>query len=146
MTDFIKCLIHFSYIYYSKKEGEVYKYYNSIDNVEITFTPEQLVEGRRAYDLKQRVELVSSKRNDRAIVIDTLISGAQGTESEQYIKLLFKHYYTDVLHFKEEASSDFREAIASETDPTIKAILDSELIPGLKVRDAISVRLLEHEL
>ena len=66
---------------------------------------------------------------------------------EPYISALRTHYSSEIDTFLKFGTSDWKDAINAETDPTINAILDSEIIfqgVTFTVRDGILLDLNEH--
>lgn len=74
-----------------------------------------------------KIEAETVLRGRRERQLDFLIAGAKGTVIEPQIMTVFNHYHDEQLLYKESGSSDFKDAVLAETDPTILGILDIEV-------------------
>lgn len=68
-------------------------------------------------------------RKRRGRQIDYLVAGAIGTPLEPYVNLIFDHYYEEALKYREKGTSEFAEAINSETNQQIVQLLGIEVAP-----------------
>ena len=96
-----------------------FNWYN--ENNEIGLTKTEIVKELN----KAQAETIERQRRERSI--DFLMSEARYTPNEPYITMLMLHYETQINHFKSKAADDFAQALETETDPTINAILGSRV-------------------
>ena len=70
---------------------------------------------------KAQAETEERKRRERSL--DFLISEARHTPLEPIMNAIINHYHDEQLLYKEKGSSEFADALNSETDPTISSYL-----------------------